>query len=473
MFCINSTAQNIEQVYTNGGSVYAGYIATQVPGSYIIVNSCSATRTANANDVKNLEYRSVDVASLTGEMARWADTNRTGEDTIEVASFDWKGRKYTDAVVLEKGKKIRFIAFYTDDVKIDWTNIKKIVKSARTFYQHMGIKDIVTLKDGARYEGFIVEQVLGKELRIQTAQHEIHTCDFRDVMSIRTEVEVMDADLSVWVLIPLLDVVELKDGTEIEGFIQSRIMGSHIAIIPYKTETVMEVDLGKIKKYSKVVNSFLGSTPRQFEQVEDVTEPENVATEDDAAAEEGAGCQEAEGCGADAESDECTKCQEEAGCNSEAENVEEATTEDAESAEDVETDTVSGNDTEAAETASDASQVELCSVENVGCGKVALLDNPTLIFYDGKVSLTFEAAQARKYRMVRASLKKFKAPLSNGEQKAWAFKCYKAKALSRKVVTYDKANAKCTIELEVNESGTYVIMPAVKDGKVIAFKVVV
>lgn len=251
-FSLNMQAHNVDQVHTKTQVVHEGFISEQVPGKYIVVNSICSTVSIKSSEMRELHITGVQTSELTGNIAEWVGLNLPTQQSVEVASFVWNGHNYVQTLVIEKGTWMKVVVFEDKEVKVEWKDVVKTTKTPGTFDQLTGVMDVVTLKNGKRYKGYVIEQIVGKELRIQTAAHEIHSCAFKEILSIRTEP--IDSRTSLWKQIPLLDIVELKDGKMIEGFVTSRIMGLHLTVMTPNSENEQEIPLKQVAKYRKVLN---------------------------------------------------------------------------------------------------------------------------------------------------------------------------------------------------------------------------
>ena len=251
-FSLNMQAHNVDQVHTKTQVVHEGFISEQVPGKYIVVNSICSTVSIKSSEMSELHITGVQTSELTGNIAEWVGLNLPTQQSVEVASFVWNGHNYVQTLVIEKGTWMKVVVFEDKEVKVEWKDVVKTTKTPGTFDQLTGVMDVVTLKNGKRYKGYVIEQIVGKELRIQTAAHEIHSCAFKEILSIRTEP--IDSRTSLWKQIPLLDIVELKDGKMIEGFVTSRIMGLHLTVMTPNSENEQEIPLKQVAKYRKVLN---------------------------------------------------------------------------------------------------------------------------------------------------------------------------------------------------------------------------
>ncbi len=247
------TAQNTDYIFVKDGSVYEGFISMQEPGTAISVTAQSATLIVNSENISNLEKATKPVAKLPEQMRNWLSKNRAGETEVEVASLKISGIQYDDVLVLEKGSRYKLLSFNTHEYNLNWGDIIKTRKNEAFNKKNSGICDVVTLKNGKRFKGVIIEQTIGVELKIKYEKNSIEAIRFSDILSIHTEQ--VDNKANLWKLLPLLDKVELKDGSELTGFISSRMMGQSIIFVSQNSAVERSIALKDITKYRKVVNS--------------------------------------------------------------------------------------------------------------------------------------------------------------------------------------------------------------------------
>lgn len=248
---INTGAQSIENIYTTDGTLYEGYISEQVPGDQISVYSDKVTMSVPAYAVSNYrtEHRKLSTLSASAR----AHFNRPDENVfVEVVTFEYAGEIYDDVyVVSNENANIKFICFAPKTYVLPWDTIKKTIKQY-SYNPKYGLKDIVTLKDGARYVGAIREQVIGKSILFTTENGEELTINNTDIMSLRSEA--VDPQVSLWNQAMLLDRIVLKNGDVKVGFIVSRINGQKII---FRTELSAEeesIAMTDIVRYQKTYN---------------------------------------------------------------------------------------------------------------------------------------------------------------------------------------------------------------------------
>ena len=242
------SAQNIDRIFAKNGSVYEGYISTQIPGKSIVVSAQSATLVVDAAVITNLKYQVKDVSALPNNMVAWLNKNRPGDATVKVASLKVNGVQYNDVLVLEQGSRYKIMVFASSKFELKWGDIVKTTKIQK---DASVIVDVVTLKNGKRFKGSITEQIIGVELKIKHDKNSVETVRLSDVLSIHSEVA-NNSDL--WAKLPLLDKVELKNGTVLIGFISSRMMGSSIMFLTKESAVERSIPLAESAKYHKLSN---------------------------------------------------------------------------------------------------------------------------------------------------------------------------------------------------------------------------
>ena len=242
------SAQNIDRIFAKNGSVYEGYISTQIPGKSIVVSAQSATLVVDAAVITNLKYQVKDLSALPNNMVAWLNKNRPGDATVKVASLKVNGVQYNDVLVLEQGSRYKIMVFASSKFELKWGDIVKTTKIQK---DASVIVDVVTLKNGKRFKGSITEQIIGVELKIKHDKNSVETVRLSDVLSIHSEVA-NNSDL--WAKLPLLDKVELKNGSVLIGFISSRMMGSSIMFLTKESAVERSIPLAEIAKYHKLSN---------------------------------------------------------------------------------------------------------------------------------------------------------------------------------------------------------------------------
>lgn len=249
-----TSAQNIDQVYTKDGSIYEGFISVQEAKS-ITVKTEVAVRFVDEVSISELILKSVNCAELPVEMQTWMFDNYPDLDEVEVASMKINDRKHRNVIVLEKGASARWkLLFFEPDVyEFPLAEVIKTTKTRYAIRQTAGIRDVVVLKSGHRFEGQVLEQIIGKELRIRTLENKVHNVNFNDIQSIHSEK--IDPNSSILMQAPLWDCVVLLNGTSITGFITERVIRQHVKIFSREDQKEHIVPIRNIKLYRKLPNT--------------------------------------------------------------------------------------------------------------------------------------------------------------------------------------------------------------------------
>lgn len=250
-----TSAQNIDQVYTKDGSIYEGFISVQVPGRSVTVKTEVATLFVEEAKISNLVLKTIACQELPVEMQGWMFDNYPELDEIEIASMRIDGRERRNVVVLEKGASARWklLFFESDSYELPWSSLLKTTKTRYAIRQTAGIRDVVVLKSGHRFEGQVLEQIIGKELRIRTLENKVHNVNFTDIQSMHSEK--IDPNSSILMQAPLWDCLRMHDGTWITGFITERVMGKHLKILSREDQREHTVPLRNVREYRKLPNT--------------------------------------------------------------------------------------------------------------------------------------------------------------------------------------------------------------------------
>lgn len=244
--CLSLAAQRVDRVYTNTGEVYIGFIAEQVPGKFISVYAEEAHLKFNLDEVVDLREDDRPYASLSRTAKEFFH-----DDTLNVrlSSFEWQNEWVDNAYVKNKEE---YISFENKTYKIPWD---KITRTSKVFDVDTpyGLRDIVGLNTEDELIGGIVEQTIGRSMKIRTSDGAEHNVLMEEVVSVRTEK--IDPESSIWdqsLLLDRLFVAGMDD--PVEGLIISRVMGRELTILEHGTTRERVFPLVAIKKYQKFWN---------------------------------------------------------------------------------------------------------------------------------------------------------------------------------------------------------------------------
>lgn len=133
-------------------------------------------------------------------------------------------------------------------------NWSDIVRTEKVFNEKApaSITETVTLKSGESITGRILVQNIGKDMTVGMQDGKRRTIPIDSVAVISSEVA--SAGESVWDKAPLLDRIILKDSTAVEGFIISRQMGESVSILKQNRFKPQTYPLNAIACYQKFKN---------------------------------------------------------------------------------------------------------------------------------------------------------------------------------------------------------------------------
>lgn len=266
-------AQNIDQVYVKDGSVYEGYISEQIPGKSLTVTTEKATLVVESSDVVSIDYTSRRVGELPERLREWALENRDWTDRVDVATVSLRNdRELHDVIVLEQGARLKLLSMADDRFTLPWSELLRTTKTPNSDDAESGIRDIITMKAGTRYEGQIIEQMLPEaEIKIRSLDGVVYTASMKQVQSLGSER--IDFNIPLWKQTPLLDRVELKNGETVEGFILSRRVGTDITMAVRQTGAEKTIPLSEIAVYRKEVNASYDPSAESEYEPEPAPEP--------------------------------------------------------------------------------------------------------------------------------------------------------------------------------------------------------
>ncbi len=253
----NIIAQNVEHIYLKNGTVVEGYIAEQIPGKYITFQTIKATVVVNSDSLQNKTTERIPFDALSAEWQEWAEQNKkyvedNGQKLLELTTLEFRNIVYPKVYLLEKGSLIKFIDLASNKYTFKWSDMYRTVKNKRPKNLFSGLKEILVLSDNSQVEGQIIEQYPGKDLKIETDRGEVLSFKSSDVKQIRTEK--INEKLDLWVQIPLLDKIQVKEDTsELVGFISSRTLGKEL-VFEFENGNKRTIPQNQVIFYAKIPN---------------------------------------------------------------------------------------------------------------------------------------------------------------------------------------------------------------------------
>ena len=250
-------AQVVDVITTRNGDTYEGFIAKQIPGKELTVQSVKTTVTVAQRDAEITRSTMEMLATLPEEYTDALPGFRQ-EDYVEcatVAVTDTDGREviYHDCVILGKGEELRFVSFENRTYDLKWSDVKVSAKAPYDFSASSGIYDVLMLPSAETIEGQLVEQNLKTGvMSFKSRNGEVTTYRKSGVQALR--IEPVDKDRSLWEQVPVCDRINRKGGSSVEGLIISKVFGKSVTVQNYNTDIIVDIPVSDIESYEKYVN---------------------------------------------------------------------------------------------------------------------------------------------------------------------------------------------------------------------------
>lgn len=276
-------AQNIESVELHDGSVLEGYISEQYPGKSITFSASQATIILSSKVVSSVLEHRINYSSLPAEWRLWVDVHaKEKTDMLLSDIFLIDEREYvnaeTDSVVenrqkvlpdylqvspryvkvLEKGVMIKYVDLTPQTYQLKWSDVRYVRRFHRSSLALSGLNEVIRLKEnGSEYTGEIVEQVLGKQIRLLKKDGVIEVINSNQIASTRKEK--MNARQDIFEQTPLLDQVYIHSGDCVTGiiveqnFISSKGKTGFLTLLSRNGESRI-IPYSDVEKYGRSLN---------------------------------------------------------------------------------------------------------------------------------------------------------------------------------------------------------------------------
>lgn len=249
------SAQSYEQVHLSDGSVLEGFICEQVPGSSVSVRVSKATYVAASDSLQSSSERKVPVKDLPSDAWRsWVMAQPNAIEKVALSNLKFDNTEFRNVLVLENGPMIRFLSLDNTTRTFPMENVVKIVREPMEKNVFSGLKDVVTLDNGTRFSGRIVEQVPGKTIKIAIDDISSATVNVANVVSMQSVP--ITSELTVLEQAPLLDRVYIEGSSKpVEGVITLRSMADNPTVAIVTKNGRQSIPMENVTKYCKVKNN--------------------------------------------------------------------------------------------------------------------------------------------------------------------------------------------------------------------------
>lgn len=280
LFCGIGLGKSYEKVILKNGTQLEGYISVQHPGKKIVFIAEKATVCIPFARVESIVDHDVEISSLSDGWQNWIkenpacvkEVNRknylvlsdivlSANDTLAVErdSFMTAGNSRDisphDVRILEKGSIITYLDFSKSLYHVTWDDILMIRRYERSSLDLTGIIDVVELNSGKVLEGQIIEQILGKQVRLKDNDGVVNVIDLKQITAQKKKK--MNANQSLLEQSPLLEIVCTKQGKMITGIIVEQAYGKKqgdYLLIEEENGTIVRVNSGNVTEIRKIPN---------------------------------------------------------------------------------------------------------------------------------------------------------------------------------------------------------------------------
>lgn len=247
LFVKSVFAEELVDVITlkNNRGVIKGFISEQVPGVNVKISSKEAVLKLDNDTIIGLTVKKKDPKDSTG---------------IDLDIVTLKGGTTIEGSIIEKspGKWISIKTKNINTLTYRYDEIDKIGKEVTDknidIFKAYGILDVITAKNSTEsIKGIIIEQTIGKTLKIKTPDHGIVVLDVSEILSIGKEA--YDSKKNIFCQSAYLDVVHLKNGSSIRGIILLQKIGQDIKVEAYGNSEFVE-NISNVSRFAKEMNPY-------------------------------------------------------------------------------------------------------------------------------------------------------------------------------------------------------------------------
>lgn len=253
----SSKAEQKTTVVLKNGSVIAGNIIVQQPGTDLTIAATSARLIIEESNIVYKREKKVKYESLPREWKRWALENKALQGNADgryIVLYDIKTKNdnFTNLAKVEQNEmpKVSYVQVEPQNYKLVWTdvnNIRKIVPKNQT---ENTIEDEIVTSKGKNYVGVIISQQIGKKITIKTSTStvEVPATDIKETIKLP-----VPRTTSLYKLADYINTLVLNDGSTKEGIIKSQHYGKkdkeQYVVLQKENGTSERILTSKVKEF--------------------------------------------------------------------------------------------------------------------------------------------------------------------------------------------------------------------------------
>lgn len=254
----SSKAEQKTTVVLKNGSVIAGNIIVQQPGTDLTIAATSARLVIEESNIVSKREKKVNYESLPREWKRWALENKAllgNADGRYIVLYDIKTKNdnFTNLAMVEQNEmpKVSYVQVEPQNYKLVWSDVNDIRKIVPKNQTENTIEDEVVTTKGKNYVGVIISQQIGKKITIKTSSSstvEVPATALKETIKLP-----VPRTTSLYKLADYVNTIVLNDGSTKEGVIKSQHYGKkdkeQYVVLQKENGTSEQILTSKVKEF--------------------------------------------------------------------------------------------------------------------------------------------------------------------------------------------------------------------------------
>lgn len=253
----SSKAEQKTTVVLKNGSVIAGNIIVQQPGTDLTIAATSARLIIEESNIVYKREKKVKYESLPREWKRWALENKALQGNADgryIVLYDIKTKNdnFTNLAKVEQNEmpKVSYVQVEPQNYKLVWTDVNNIRKMVPKNQTENTIEDEIVTSKGKNYVGVIISQQIGKKITIKTSTStvEVPATDIKETIKLP-----VPRTTSLYKLADYINTLVLNDGSTKEGIIKSQHYGKkdkeQYVVLQKENGTSERILTSKVKEF--------------------------------------------------------------------------------------------------------------------------------------------------------------------------------------------------------------------------------